>query len=230
MSSSDRAALLDAARAKGEEEVKHWEDVYRPTPIVAPLNGFVIQRAVEPGQSITVSDAVLVMADHLIIKAQVDETDIGSIKVGQKVEVELDAYPGKNIAGKVEHIAYESQTVNNVTIYEVDVLPNEVPKYFRAGMSATVNFIQDEKDNVFLLPLNVVEKKGDLSYVFVKDKKGEVKAEQIKTGLENTTHIEIVSGLAEGDQVIKPTKALVEKHLTNKRRRGPPNPFSKQEK
>ena len=49
MSSSDRAALLDAARSKGEEELKHWEDVYKPAPIVAPLNGFIIQRAVEPG-------------------------------------------------------------------------------------------------------------------------------------------------------------------------------------
>ncbi|MFH1684552.1 MAG: efflux RND transporter periplasmic adaptor subunit, partial [Candidatus Margulisiibacteriota bacterium] len=101
MSSSDRAALLDAARAKGEEEVKKWEDVYKPTPIVAPLNGFIIQRAVEPGQTISTADPILVMADYLIVKAQVDETDIGSIRIGQDVNIELDAYPGQPIAGKV---------------------------------------------------------------------------------------------------------------------------------
>ncbi|MFH1684297.1 MAG: efflux RND transporter periplasmic adaptor subunit [Candidatus Margulisiibacteriota bacterium] len=112
MSSSDRAALLDAARAKGEEEVKKWEDVYNSTPIVAPLNGFIIQRAVEPGQTISTADPILVMADYLIVKAQVDETDIGTIKLGQKVNIELDAYPGKPIAGKVEHIAFESKTIS----------------------------------------------------------------------------------------------------------------------
>jgi len=230
MSSNDRAALLDAARAKGEAELKHWEDVYKPAPIVAPLRGFIIQRGVEPGQSVAAADAILVMADKLIVKAQVDETDIGSIKVGQKVEVELDAYPGQKISGQVEHIAYEAETINNVTVYEVDVLPDEVPAYFRAGMSATVNFVQDEKNNVLLLPLNVVEKKGDRSYVFIQDNRDQVKAEQVQTGLENTTHIEILSGLGEGAPVIKPTKELIEKYLNKKRRRGPMNPFSKQEK
>ena len=229
MSSNDRAALLDAARAKGEEEVKHWEDVYKPAPIVSPLTGFIIQRNVEPGQSVAVSDPILVMADRLIIKAQVDETDIGRIAKEQNVIIELDAYPGKEIRGMVEHIAYESETINNVTVYIVDVLPDKVPPYFRAGMSATVNFVQDEKENALLLPLNVVEKKGDRAYVFIKDKNENIKAQQIKVGLENTSHVEIISGLNEGDQVIKPTKALIEKHLANNRRRGPMNPFSKQE-
>ncbi|MFH1825845.1 MAG: HlyD family efflux transporter periplasmic adaptor subunit [bacterium] len=227
MSSNDRAALLDAARAKGEEEVKHWEDVYKPAPIIAPLSGFIIQRNVEPGQSVGVSDAILVMADKLIIKAQVDETDIGRIAKEQNVVIELDAYPGKEIVGKVEHIAYESETISNVTVYNVDVLPAKVPDYFRAGMSATVNFVQDEKSDVLLLPLNVVEKKGERSYVFIKDKADKIKAEQVKIGLENTVNVEIVSGLAEGDEVIRPTKALTAKYLGDNRRRGPMNPFSK---
>ncbi|MEE8638258.1 MAG: efflux RND transporter periplasmic adaptor subunit, partial [Candidatus Margulisiibacteriota bacterium] len=152
MSSSDRAALLDAARAKGEAEVKRWEDVYKPTPIMAPLNGFIIQRAVEPGQTVSMNDPILVMADYLIVKAQVDETDIGNIRLGQPVNVELDAYPGKTIAGKVEHIAFESKIVSNVTIYEVDVLPGRVPAFFRAGMSTTVNFVLQEKNNILILP------------------------------------------------------------------------------
>jgi macrolide-specific efflux system membrane fusion protein len=231
MSSSDRAALLDAARAKGAAEVKKWEDVYKPTPIVAPLNGFIIQRAIEPGQSVTSGDAILVMADYLIVKAQVDETDIGNIKLGQVVNIVLDAYPEESIQGKVEHIAFESKVVSNVTIYEVDILPGKVPAFFRAGMSATVNFVLQEKNNVLLLPLSAVKKIGDRSYVFVQQKDGK-KPEpiQIKTGLENTLNLQIEDGLSEGDEVFIPNVEMLE-DLNKKftRRRGPTNPLQRRD-
>jgi len=231
LSSNERAALLDAARAKGEEEVKKWEDVYKPTPIVSPLNGFIIQRSVEPGQTITTGDALLVMADYLIVKAQVDETDIGSIKVGQLVNLELDAYPDKEISGKVGEIAYESTVVNNVNIYQVKVVPGYVPDYFRAGMSATVNFIQQEKKDVLLVPVNVVQKYKNNSYVFLPKGEDKVKPEQIQVGLENTSHIEVVSGLSAGDKVVIPTQTMIDTYLNkDQRRRGPMNPFSKREK
>lgn len=227
MSSSDRAALLDAARAKGVAEVKKWEDVYKQTPIVAPLNGFIIQRAVEPGQTVTTNDPILVMADYLIVKAQVDETDIGDIKVGQNVNIELDAYPGQPITGRVEHIAFESKTISNVTIYEVDVVPGKVPPFFRAGMSSTVNFVLEEKNDILVVPLRVVKKIGNQSYVFVQKGK-KVEPLQIKTGLENSTNIEVIGGLSDGASVVVPTVKMVQ-DLQSKfqRRRGPRNPLQK---
>ena len=226
MSSSDRAALLDAARAKGEEEVKHWEDVYKPTPIIAPLNGFVIQKAIEPGQTVTAADPIIVMADHLIVKAQVDETDLASISLGQKVNIVLDAYSDKQISGKVEHIAYESTIVNNVTIYDVDVIPNRVPSFFRAGMSATVNFILGEKSDILVLPLNAVKKMGDKTYVFVEEKE-KTKSVQIQTGMEDNLNIEIINGLSATDEVVIPTAKMLESLQSRSGRRGPINPFAK---
>lgn len=229
MSSLERATLIDAARAKGETEVKRWEEMYKPTPIIAPINGFIIQRSVEPGQTFTSSDTVLVMADKLIVKAQIDETDIGRIKLGQKVGIILDAYPKEKINGEVEHIAYESRVVSNVTVYEVDVIPNVVPDFFRAGMSATVNFSQSERENVLLLPIKAVKKRGKNSYVFKVKKEGE-KPEpiQVETGLENSDNIEIVSGLVEGDRAAIPTEEMT-KQLSS-RRGGPPqfSPFGAQ--
>ncbi len=229
MSSLERAALIDAARAKGEEEVKRWEEMYKPTPVIAPINGFIIQRNVEPGQTFTSSDTVLVMADKLIVKAQIDETDIGRIKLGQKVRIILDAYPKETIDGQVEHIAYESKIVSNVTVYEVDVIPSEVPAYFRAGMSATVSFSQAERENVLLVSTRAVKKRGNNSYVFKVKTEGEAPAPvQVETGLENTENIEVVSGLAVGDRVAIPTDEMV-KQLSS-RRGGPPqfNPFGGQ--
>jgi membrane fusion protein, macrolide-specific efflux system len=230
MSSSDRAALLDAARAKGAAEYQKWLDVYNPAPIVAPLAGFIIQKNIEPGQTVTAADAVLVMADKLIVKAQVDETDIGNIVIGQPVNIELDAYPGQVIKGKVERIAYESQVINNVTIYQVDLLPDSVPAFFRSGMSATVNFIREEKNGVLTIPLKAIKKVGDRTYVFTPGKTSETPVSiQIKTGLENTTHVEVVSGLKEGDKLVIPTKKMITdlESKSSRDRRGPMNPFQK---
>jgi len=222
MSSSERAALLDAARAKGPAEVKYWEDVYKPAPIIAPLDGFIIKRNMEPGQFFSISDDVLVMADRLIVQAQVDETDIGRIKVGQKADIVLDAYPEASIPAQVEQIAYESQTINNVNVYMINVLPESVPSYFRSGMSATVNFHIDERNDVLELPLTAVKKKSGRSYAFVR-RDGIVKAVQIKTGLENNSKVELISGLSEGDEVVIPTQKIVQELLEQG---GPRQPFN----
>jgi macrolide-specific efflux system membrane fusion protein len=63
VSSTERAALIDAARARGTEEQKKWEAYYKPMPILAPINGMIILRSIEPGQTFTTQDAVLVMSD-----------------------------------------------------------------------------------------------------------------------------------------------------------------------
>ena len=129
MSSTDRATLLDAAKLEGEENVKYWEDVYKATPLIAPIDGEVIVRAVEPGQTVTASDAVIVLSDRLIVKAQVDETDLGRIKLDQNVNIIMDAYPGINIKGHVGHIAYESKLINN-EILTIGILPKAYPIFF----------------------------------------------------------------------------------------------------
>lgn len=222
MSSSERAAILDAARAKGPDEIQYWQDVYKPAPIMAPLVGFIIKRSMEPGQYFGLSDTVLVLADRLIVEAQVDETDIGQIKLGQKADIVLDAYPDKIVPGTVEHIAYESETINNVTVYNVDVLPQTVPDFFRSGMSASVNFLLKEKKDVLTLPLAAVKKRGGRSYVFQKAE-DQYKAVPVETGLENTANLEIISGVSEGDEVIIPTQRVVEQTLDRNQFRGPFN-------
>jgi macrolide-specific efflux system membrane fusion protein len=203
MSSSDRAALLDAARALGEKNMKEWEDTYKPIPLMAPINGQVIVQSIEPGQTVSTADAIVVLSDRLIIQAQVDETDIGKVKLGQETAITLDAYPGTIIKGSVDHVYYESKTVNNVTIYDVDILPAKVPEFFRSGMSANIDIIQQQKENVVILPIDAVKKFGDKSFVFMKSEKG-VKPEkrEIVTGITDGDNIEIVSGLNENDVVV----------------------------
>ncbi|MFA6320312.1 MAG: efflux RND transporter periplasmic adaptor subunit [Candidatus Omnitrophota bacterium] len=208
MSSTERAALLDAAEAKGEESVKYWEEVYKAAPLISPINGEVIVSKDYPGQTITSSDVVLVLSDHLIVQAQIDETDIGKVKIGQRAAIALDAYPKIKIQGTVNHIYYESETVNNVVIYHADILPENVPDVFRSGMSATVDIIDKEKENILLLPADAVQREaGGEAYVLIKNGTGKTPEKRIvETGISDDKNIEIISGLTENDKVLIITK------------------------
>ena len=111
----------------------------------------------ESGQSVSANEAVIVLSDRLIIKAVVDETDIGKVKIGRLAIISLDAYPTETVGGKVTHIAYESRIVNNVIMYEVDIIPDRTPSVFRSGMSANVDITENSRDNVLLIPLKTVK-------------------------------------------------------------------------
>ncbi len=210
MSSEERAALIDAARAQGKDSVKYWEETYKPIPLLSPIAGTIIVRDIEPGQSVTSSSVILVVSDRLIVRAVVDETDIGKIRSGQRARVSLDAYPEVIATGSVVHISYESTVVNNVTTYEVDIIPERVPDVFRSGMTADISIIQTEKKNVMTLPLSAVSRENGRSLVTVVDEKtGRRMARQVTTGITDDSIIEIVSGLSSGDSVCMASDNLV---------------------
>ena len=202
MSSTERAALLDAARAKGEEEVVRWEQYYKATPVLAPIDGTIILRNVEAGQVFTNQDAVLVMSDRLSVKAQVDETDLGQIKIGQPAVITLDAYSDKVFDAKVSQIAFDAKTVNNVTTYEVDVVPDKAPSYMRSGMTANVRFMVASAADVLLVETQAVNVRDGVSSVQVRDEKGRVSDREVVTGLSDGKWTEIKSGLREGESVL----------------------------
>lgn len=203
MSSTDRAALLDAAIPQGKEKVKYWEEVYKATPLISPIQGKVIVRAVEPGQTVGSGTAVLVLADKLIVKGKVDETDIGQIHTGQVVTITLDAYPDIKTLGKVGHISYESTVVNNVTIYEVAIIPDNVPAIYRSGMSANLDIIKTSKRNILLLQEEAVQYKDNQAFVLIKDhSEAGYRSVKIATGLSQNGAIEIISGLTSSNTII----------------------------
>ena len=204
MSSTERAALMDAARAKGPEEVKRWEEIYRPTPILAPINGTVILRNIEPGQTFTGNDAVFVMSDRLIVMAQVDETDIAQIRQHQQANIVLDAYPDHPFTGKVDLIAYDATTVNNVTTYNVEVLPDKVPDFMRSGMTANVSFVAARHQDVLLVPADAVKSRAGQTYVLVPPKKPNAPPveREVRIGLSDGKRVEVLDGISEGQKLL----------------------------
>jgi macrolide-specific efflux system membrane fusion protein len=203
MSSTERAALVDAARSQGNQTREYWEEVYKQTPIISPIDGEVIVRSVEPGQTVTTNDPLLVLSDRLILTGQFDETDIGRVRVGQEAVIALDAYPNAKIKGTVDHIAYESKLINNVTIYDVDIVPREVPDFFRSGMSANIEVIEKKREGVILIPVEAVHTYEGKAYVTVSRGPATAMEERIvEIGLSDEKDVEVVSGLTTADTVM----------------------------
>ena len=227
MSSTERAALLDAARARGEAEVKRWQDFYKATPVIAPIDGTLIARNVEPGQTFTSQDAVFVMSDRLTIKAQVDETDIAQVHLGQSASITLDAYPAHTIPGKVEQIAFDAKTVNNVTTYTVDVLPESIPPFMRSGMTASVNFSVESKTSVISLASEALRTRDGRPYVTLPPLQSglEPREQQIKIGISDGKVTEILEGLSDGAIVLVAQLKEQEEKATN-----PFSPFRQNKK
>lgn len=206
MSSTDRAALLDAARARGPEALAHWQEIYKATPIIAPLDGTIIARNVEPGQTVSAGDTLLVMSDVLIVEAQVDETDLAEVHLGQKVMVTLDAYPDQEFDAAVSRISYEAETVQNVTIYKVEVLPTNMPGFVRSGMTASVTFMTQAATNVLILPAETVHDEGGKKVVWERDTRnpGAKKSREVTVGATDGKNYEIIAGVSEGETVLSP--------------------------
>lgn len=194
MSSTERAALLDAAASQGSDEVKNWKEIYKATPILAPISGTIISRKVESGQSFNLQDPILVMADRLLIKATLDETDLAQIRKSQAARIVLDAYTNDPIDGEVSAIAYEATKVNNVTTYQVSVLPKSVPTYLRSGMTASIDFIGETRTQVLAVPTEAIRFKNGKSLVLFGEKLSPSEKE-ITTGKSDGKFTEVLSGL-----------------------------------
>ncbi|NTV82429.1 MAG: efflux RND transporter periplasmic adaptor subunit, partial [Chlorobaculum sp.] len=109
-----------------------------------------------------------------------------------------------------DHIYYESTLVNNVNIYHVDILPLTVPEVFRSGMSANIDIIVKEKENVLTLPLAAVKSRNGRSFVLTRAAAPDsVRRVPVRLGLQDDNNVEILSGLSASDVVVVTEKAFV---------------------
>jgi macrolide-specific efflux system membrane fusion protein len=201
ISSTERAALMDAARAAGGTEVKFWEDIYKSAPLIAPLDGHIISTAVVPGQVVVTAETVFTMSDHLIVQANVDETDLNHVWLGQSADITFDSYPNAHLTGKVHEIAYDATTVNNVTTYLVNIFLDSTPAYVRSGLDANVFLLISDRKNVLRIPTDAITPEGDV--LLVQGPGRPLVAQRIQMGMSDGTWTEVVSGLNEGDWIAR---------------------------
>lgn len=140
-----------AALKRAQINIKH-------AIIRSPINGTVIQRTVEPGQTVAASFAtptLFIIAEDLSqmeIYAAVDESDIGQIQEGQSVRFTVEAYPDETFYGTVRQIRLQPTTIQNVVNYTVVVDASNRDSLLLPGMTATVDFVVEERKDVWLIP------------------------------------------------------------------------------
>jgi macrolide-specific efflux system membrane fusion protein len=205
VSSNERVAMIDAARDLSAQERKKWESVYKTIPVRSPIDGTVISIYLEPGQTILSDKPILVVADDLMIFANIDETDLKHIRVGRRLGMSLDAYPDEKFEGIIEYVAYESHTENNVTLYAIRINPLERPKVLRAGMSVIITVPVESKKGAMSLPSIFITDKEQKKTVTVKTgtvKKPIFEVREVTTGITDGKFTEIVSGLDVSETVV----------------------------
>jgi HlyD family secretion protein len=126
--------------------------------IYSPINGVIINRNVEEGQTVAASlsaPTLFTIAEDLSkmqILANVDESDIGQIKDGQYAQFTVEAYPDKKFNGKVFQIRLNSAVISNVVNYTVVVNADNNEGLLLPGMTATIDFYVEQRNNVLMIP------------------------------------------------------------------------------
>lgn len=128
------------------------------TRITSPVNGIVIKRAVEKGQTVAASlqaPELFVIAQNLQdmqVDASIDESDVGRIRSGQKATFTVDAFPGQTFEGTVNQVRKAAQNVANVVTYVAVVGFSNTGGRLLPGMTANVRVVTEQRDNVLKLP------------------------------------------------------------------------------
>lgn len=144
---SQRAAQVATARV----------DLSR-TEIRAPVDGVVIKRSVDVGQTVAASlqaPELFVIAKDLRdmqVDTSIDEADVGRIRIGQRVSFTVDAFPGRQFAGEVRSVRKAAQSVQNVVTYIAIVSANNERGELLPGMTANVRIVTDTRDSVLKVP------------------------------------------------------------------------------
>ncbi|MBW3624603.1 MAG: efflux RND transporter periplasmic adaptor subunit [Armatimonadetes bacterium] len=203
----------NAQLVRGRATLKQASTNLGYTKIVAPRGGVVITKTVEEGTvvpssrgSIGSTNSLLQIGDtsRLWIVTKVDETDIGQVSVGQKVTVNVDAYPTMDVEGKVIRIDPQAVVEQNVTMIPVTVEIDMPDQRFKPGMNAECEFVVNEATGVLTVP-NEALRESDGKFSVQKLVAGKPKDAPVEVGIAGPDTTEIRSGLKEGETVITKT-------------------------
>lgn len=181
--------------------------------IRAPFSGIVARKFSDPGAFVTPttagsavtsasSSSILALASTNQIVAQVAEANIAQIRKALTATIQVDAYPGKPLTGKVTQIATQSVVVQNVTSFEVKTSVSDPQRLLRSGMNVNVIFNAGELKNVLVVPTGAIVQQDKAQGVFVAKDKGTPVFVPIVAGITVNDKTEIKSGLTGTERVL----------------------------
>ncbi|HNX48720.1 MAG TPA: efflux RND transporter periplasmic adaptor subunit [Thermoanaerobaculaceae bacterium] len=233
---------LEAAREKSQivqaSGIPITANASQLANITAPMDGVVIRRPVELGEAVTgagsfnAGTVIATIADlsTMLVKAGVNEVDIGKVRLGEIVSVTLDAYPKVRFPGKVARIAPAARLQDQVKVFDVEIALDSQGKELRTGMTANISVKGDRVDSVLAVPVEAVFRRDEGDVVYVKkaatpEKGGKQPApkatpdprdawkqrfeeRKVETGLASLAKVQVISGLVAGEEIAleDPTK------------------------
>ena len=202
--------------------------------IYAPIDGVVLSREVEVGQTVAASISAPTLfkiakdIKKMQVEANVDEADIGQVKVGQRVTFTVDAYPLEEFQGEVSQVRLSPTTTSNVVTYTVIVDAQNPEEKLKPGLTATIVIYTNELKGVTIVNNKAINfspdlallaeyyaqkginasmpqverSKGKNKHVWVENLDGSLSQKAIVIGSNDGIHVEVVSGIGQGEEVV----------------------------
>ncbi len=211
--------MLAAARRRLEywditaEQIHHIEhsgEVSKTLTLVAPFGGIVLEKNVLEGQRVMAGDRLYRIADigEVWVEGDVFEQDLQFVHVGQQAHIEVSAYPGEHIMGRVSFVYPVVQRQSRTNRVRVTV-PNRGLR-LKPGMFATIFFDARLGRDVVTVPMDAVVATGQRNLVFVRDSAGMLQPRDVVVGARAGDRIQILQGLTEGETVVASANFLVD--------------------
>jgi membrane fusion protein (multidrug efflux system) len=192
------AAQFQANKASLELKKRLLKDAR----IYAPFKGTMSSRQVSPGQVIAKNTTLtwLIDLDPVKVELNVPERFVSQLKVGQKIEITVAAYPGRTFLGEVFFVApfVESATRTALVKARIDNPNSEL----KPGMFANLNLTLKLKEDAIVIPESSVIASGDRNIIYVLDKEDAAQIRPVKIGIRQAGLVEILSGVKPGERVV----------------------------
>ncbi|MFA5113810.1 MAG: efflux RND transporter periplasmic adaptor subunit [Candidatus Margulisiibacteriota bacterium] len=199
--------VREGQRVYGGQTLAEFDDTTR---LVAPANGIVAKVNYDPGETATPGQPAIVVVNYSRpwVNAQIDEIDIGNVRMGDKVKITSDVYPDKVFAGEIYWIAplAELRKVGGRVKMDEEsyVFPCKIrfldgSRELKVNMSVNVDIATKKNDRALIVPREALVSKNDSSFVYLVNKFNRVREAKIEIGIRSFSSVEAVSGLSAGD-------------------------------
>lgn len=200
---------IQNARAQGRASVALAEQAVAKTTVTAPFAGTLVDWTVAVGDLLAPGTPMGTFEDlrDLRLRLPVDELDLPRMRAGGPVTITFDAYPETPVEGAIAEISRSSVAgTGNVQVFPVRVRFANPDGRVKPGMSADAEVLVRELKQVLTIPVGAARRVGDKTMV-TRLRAGKAEAVEVTPGIATIEHLEVTSGLAEGDQVLKTPEA-----------------------
>lgn len=188
-----------------QTKLDEFDSVIKESIISSEYAGIITDVGVSKGSTLEQDSSIITLNDYgdATITVSVDEEDMDSAQLGNAVNITFSAFPEQVFSGEVTEIGdAEINSNTNTTTYAVTVTVTDNISGLYEGMSTEVTFITKESEEVIYISNRAITREDDISYVRIKNNRGNIVKQEVITGFSDGVNVEIISGLEEGDTVL----------------------------